>query len=129
MTVIEKDETEPCLTYFPWVFLSAQGLLLIEELPGQCTGLAGQGQEQEPAPGIFCSRMKNLVQISQKQGQACVPFLPQNCSSSASSVKKTNEPSLNWGLRERMEMTPLPSLISPIRLFFSQMFMLIRAGK
>lgn len=66
---------------FPWVFLSAQGLFLIRELPEQCTGLL-QGQEQELAPGIHCPRMKNLVQISQNQGQACMSFPHQNCSSS-----------------------------------------------
>lgn len=54
---------------FPGVFL-----LLIEELSGQCTALAGQGGEQEPAPGVLCSRMKDSVQISQRQGQSAHPF-------------------------------------------------------
>lgn len=60
--------------YFPWVFLSARALLLIEGLSGQCMGLAGQGQAQEFALGIFCSAVKNLVQISQRQGQSAHRF-------------------------------------------------------
>lgn len=70
-----KHVSPICLRlYFPWVFLSAQALLLIEGLSGQYMGLAGQGQEQESALGIFCSGMKNLVQISQRQGQSAHRF-------------------------------------------------------
>lgn len=59
---------------FPLVVLSVQALLLIEGLSGPGTSLAGQGQKQESVLSIFCSGMKNLVQISPKQGQSAHRF-------------------------------------------------------